>query len=57
LSTSKIKAAADLAQGMRSTQLTEENRDKLAPAGEAPGLIFGFVVTDSLFKFAAWEKL
>ena len=42
---------------MRPTQLTEEHRDELAPASEAPGLIFGFVVTDSFFEFAAWEEL
>src|SRR5208283_3565110 len=51
------QAPADLAQGMRLPQLTEQHRNQLRPAFEATGVALGLVFSDGSLKLQAREQL
>jgi hypothetical protein len=51
------QAAANLAQGMRPSQLAKQHGHELAPTGETPRVPFGLVLLDRLLEFPAREKL
>ena len=51
------QAAADLAQAVRTPELTEEHRDELAPAGETLGCIVRTMFLGGLLELEAREEL
>ena len=51
------QAAANLAQGMRPSQLAKQHRHELTPTGEAPRVPLGFVLLDRLFEIATRKQL
>jgi hypothetical protein len=51
------EAAADLAQGVRSSQLVEQHGHKLAPAREPAGVTLSLRRNDRFLKLRAGKKL
>ena len=51
------QTAGNFSEGMGSAQLAEEHGHKLAPAGESPGMTFGFGFFDSLLKFDSEKRV
>jgi hypothetical protein len=49
--------AANLAQRLRPSQMTEQHGHKLAPATEAAGMTLGPVLGDRLLKLVAGKQL
>jgi hypothetical protein len=47
------QTAADLAQGMRASQLAKQHGQELAPTGEPPRVPLGFVFLDGLLEIPA----
>jgi hypothetical protein len=51
------QASADFSEGMGSAQLTEEHGNKLAPAGESPGMSFSFRFPNGLLELDSRKQL
>src|SRR5206468_11814910 len=57
LSFATRQSAANLAQRMRPSQLAKQHGHELAPTGETPRVVFGFVLLNRLLEFPARKQL